>query len=155
MSRKFEVVSKQYIKNNFSEHLLPQRMTKNSAGYDFFINNSGVTIFPGATINIWTDIKAQMEDDEVLLLFIRSSLANKKGLRLKNAVGIIDADYYSNNENDGNICFCVTNDSQSIVELKMYDRIGQGIFVKYLKTDDNDYPHQERDGGIGSTENKE
>ena len=37
----------------------------------------------------------------------------------------------------------------------MYDRIGQGIFVKYLKTDDNDYPHQERDGGIGSTENKE
>lgn len=46
-----------------------------------------------------------MPDDEVVLLYNRSSNPKKKGLIMANSVGVIDKDYYGNPDNDGHIMF--------------------------------------------------
>lgn len=69
---------------------------------------------------------------------------------LINTVGVIDSDYYSNKDNDGNIGFKLKNLTDEEVIIEAGEKIIQGIFSKYLKTDD-DNTLEERTGGIGST----
>ena len=95
-----------------------------------------------------------MPKDEVLFLFIRSSLAIKQGLQLTNCVAVIDSDYYNNPDNEGEILIAVNNilniSSWGDVTIKKGERFAQGIFVKYGVTD-NDVADGERVGGVGST----
>ena len=91
-----------------------------------------------------------MEDDEVMLLFIRSSLGIKKGITLSNSCAVIDADYYSNPDNDGHFILNVINTSNEVQCISARSRVAQAIFVKYLTVDD-DKATGERVGGIGST----
>lgn len=63
---------------------------------------------------------------------------------------IIDADYYANPDNDGEIFFQVINLSPSKIYLKKGDIIGQGIIKKYVTVDEDDTT-AERTGGFGST----
>jgi dUTP pyrophosphatase len=98
---------------------------------------------------IWTDIKAHMYYDNVLLLFVRSSMG-KHPVVLANGTGIVDSDYYGNESNDGNIGFRLLNMSDTPYEVKIGDRIGQGIFVKYGTVKD-DATTTTRSGGFGST----
>ena len=67
---------------------------------------------------IFTDIKAYMEADEVLTTHVRSSIGMKRGLVLANTTGIIDSDYYSNPDNDGNIGFMLRNLTDKEVVIK-------------------------------------
>ena len=97
-----------------------------------------------------TGIKACMEDDEVLLLYNRSSNPKKKGLILANSVGVIDKDYYGNPDNDGHIMLAFYNVKEEDTVIKKGEAIGQAIFQKYLITDD-DTAQGERMGGFGST----
>ena len=91
-----------------------------------------------------------MQHDEVLECYIRSSLAIKHNITLSNSTGIVDADYFSNPDNDGNIgCFLVNHGDED-VHLEAGERVFQGIFKKYL-TVDNDKANEERTGGFGST----
>ena len=72
--------------------ILPERKTKHSSGYDFAVYGGG--IIPPHTTKIFdTGIKACMEDDEVLLIFVRSSTGIKRGITLANGTGVIDAKY--------------------------------------------------------------
>lgn len=96
-----------------------------------------------------TGIKAYMQDDEVLLMTVRSSKGIKQGIRQANPPSIIDADYYNNVDNEGHIFFAVSN--ASIVFDQPIMPIAQGMFTKYL-TVDNDNVITERMGGIGSTD---
>ena len=84
-----------------------------------------------------TGLKAYMQDDEMLLLYNRSSNPKKKGLILANSVGVVDKDYYGNVDNDGHIMFAFYNIKDEDVEIKKGDAIGQAIFQKYLITDDD------------------
>lgn len=143
--RKFEVV-KGYEDKGI---VLPKRATAHSAGYDFTTIEE-VDINPGERKMIMTGVKAQMDDDDVLLMFPRSSLAVKKGLRLSNSVAVIDADYYSNPANDGHIMINLFNFSDTSVHLLKGERFAQGIFVKYGITADDDITAS-RQGGYGST----
>lgn len=143
--RKFEVCSG--FENCDIE--LPIRATKRSAGYDLKSIESYI-LKPNERHVFKTGLKACMEDDEVLYIFIRSSMAIKKGIRLSNSVGVIDADYYSNPDNDGHIMVSLYNFSDNEVEIKKGDRIAQAIFMKYLLVDDDD-SEKERIGGFGST----
>jgi dUTP pyrophosphatase len=132
---------------------LPIRKTKLSAGYDFEAAED--TIVPAfkrgdAPTLIKTGIKAYMEEDEVLYLYNRSSNPKKKGLILANSVGVIDADYYGNPDNDGHIMFAFINTRSEDVLIKKGEAIGQGVFSKYLIAD-NDQAEGERTGGFGST----
>ena len=97
-----------------------------------------------------TGLKAYMKEDEVLLLYNRSSNPKKKGLILANSVGVIDKDYYENLDNDGHIMFAFYNIKEEDVQIKKGEAIGQGIFQKYLIVD-NDEAQGERTGGFGST----
>ena len=91
-----------------------------------------------------------MPDDEMLLLYNRSSNPGKKGLILANSVGVVDKDYYGNQDNDGHIMFAFYNIKDEDVEIKKGDAIGQAIFQKYFVTDD-DKTEGIREGGFGST----
>jgi dUTP pyrophosphatase len=99
-----------------------------------------------------TGIKAKMEHDEVLELYNRSSNPKKLGLILANSVGVIDADYYGNPDNDGEILFAFYNIKTEPVTIKVGDRIGQGVFKKFLRADGAVVKERERTGGFGSTE---
>lgn len=132
---------------------LPIRKTKYSAGYD--IEAAEDTVVPSFKkgINptlVKTGLKAYMQDDEVLMLYNRSSNPKKKGLILANSVGVIDKDYYGNVDNDGHIMFAFYNIKDEDIVIKKGEAIGQGVFQKYLVTED-DNAEGERVGGFGST----
>ena len=95
-------------------------------------------------------LKAYCPPDEFFLLCNRSSGPAKKGLVMANSVGIVDCDYYGNEDNDGHFMFAFYNFFDHDVEIKKGDAIGQLIFMKYL-TADNDNAQGERKGGFGST----
>ena len=76
----------------------------------------------------------QFRKDEVLLLIVRSSMGFKYNIRLCNQVGIIDADYYNNKDNEGHIWIRIQNEGDKEVYLKKDEAIVQGIFLKHLTT---------------------
>ena len=129
---------------------LPKRSTRYSAGYDFSIIED-VTIQPGEIKMGVTGVKAYMMDDEVLQIYPRSSLPRKFSLTLPNNVGIIDKDYYGNIDNDGAIFIQLYNFGDKVVTLKKGERVAQGIFSKYLKSDAEAEVNNKREGGFGST----
>ena len=97
-----------------------------------------------------TGVKAYMLEDEKLDLYNRSSGPIKNKLVMTNGVGLIDSDYYENESNDGEIFFQFINYGKADLLIKKGDRIGQGVFTKFLKVD-NDNASGERKGGHGST----
>ncbi len=132
---------------------LPVRKTKFSAGYDIEAAEEVVVPSFKKGMNptlVKTGLKAYMQDDEVLMLYNRSSNPKKKGLILANSVGVIDKDYYGNQDNDGHIMFAFYNIKDEDITLKKGEAIGQAVFQKYLITD-NDSAEGERTGGFGST----
>lgn len=140
--RCFEKVS--YIPNG----VLPERKTKHSAGYDFSVVK-GEIIPPHTTKIFNTGIKVCMEDNEVLLIFVRSSTGIKRGVTLANGTAVIDADYYNNEDNEGHIMLALHNNTDKDVTIDDGDNVAQGVFVNYLCTGETVI--NERKGGIGST----
>lgn len=161
--RGFEVVTAYQNK----EIQLPQRATHHAAGYDF--EAAAEIVIP----SIWkqvltrkigqesdnkklkptlvpTGIKAYMGDDEYLQLANRSSNPLKRFLSLANGIGVIDSDYYNNADNEGHIMFQFTNFGLADMVIKKGERIGQGIFLPFLKAD-QDQTTAERTGGFGSS----
>ena len=132
---------------------LPIRKTKYSAGYD--IEAAEDVVIPSfkkgnAPTLIKTGLKAYMQDDEVLMLYNRSSNPKKKGLIMANSVGVIDKDYYENPDNDGHFMFAFYNIKEEDIIIKKGEAIGQAVFQKYLIVD-GDVAEGERIGGFGST----
>lgn len=123
---------------------LPERQTKASAGYDFYVIED-VEIPAYGTVMLPTNVKAYMQEDEVLMLYARSSLAIKRGLILQNTTGIIDSDFFPHE-----IKVVLRNTTDKPVTLLKNERCAQGIFLKYLVSDNGNLDNT-RDGGIGST----
>ena len=98
-----------------------------------------------------TGIKCKMPDDYFLQLSVRSSLPLKHWIIMGNGVGIIDADYYNNSDNEGHIYFELINLLPFDVKIKKGDCIGQGILLPYGITEDDQGNDVERTGGLGST----
>lgn len=97
-----------------------------------------------------TAIKSYMGENEYLQLANRSSNPLKRFLVLANGVGVIDSDYYNNDGNEGHIMFQFLNFGLTAVTIKKGENIGQGVFLPFLKAD-NDVAGGEREGGFGST----
>lgn len=97
-----------------------------------------------------TGVKVKLEEDQKLELFIRSSTPLGAYLMMANSVGIIDADYYDNPDNEGHIHFQVINLSPFNIRIKKGEIIGQGIISRYDKTTLDD-TSATRVGGFGST----
>lgn len=149
-TRGFEIVKDSHLKNKEIETILPTRSDNRSAGYDFYSKET-VEIEPGNQHFFFTDVKAFMEEDELLSIHVRSSIGIKAGLSLANTTGIIDSSYYENEDNDGNIIICLKNNSDHTVIIQENDRIAQGVFSKYLVTHDDNPLKNKRSGGIGSS----
>ena len=148
--RGFEIIKDEHRKHSDVEIQLPTRGDSRSAGYDFYSNET-VVLQPKQSHLFWTDVKSYMLDDEVLSIHVRSSIGTKKDLMLKNTTGIIDSSYYENVSNDGNIGICLVNMGDKIQKIEKGERIAQGIFTKYLITDDDICLKLERTGGFGSS----
>lgn len=176
MKRGFKVVS---AKQGQGIHL-PKRQTANAAGYDFEAAEDFTlpSIWKGNFLKaLWhlhhqqslssedllaadkclkpylvpTGIKTYMQPNEFLLLANRSSGPLKRRLVLPNGVGIVDADYYNNDSNEGEIFLQLINYGLRDYQIKKGERIGQGIFLPYLTADDEEIPTTQRTGGFGST----
>lgn len=132
---------------------LPIRKTKYSAAYD--IEAAEDTIIPSFKQGmkptlIKTGLKAYMMPDEVLVIGPRSSGPKKQGILFPHSAGIIDKDYYGNEENDGHIFIQCINIKDEDVTIKKGEAVAQAIFQKYLVID-NDNAEGIRKGGFGST----
>ncbi|NVY95995.1 dUTP diphosphatase [Lactobacillus sp. DCY120] len=175
-TRGFEIVSR-YQEAGLT---LPKRQTKQAAGYDLqaAVDMVVPTIWkqPLAKM-LWaycqkrpqqgrwahwaeqvlkpvlipTGLKAYLPAEEVLLLVNRSSGPLKRGLVLPNSVGVIDADYYDNPQNEGEIFVQMLNFFPTDRLIKKGDRICQGIFVPYLTVDNDHNDAPRRQGGFGSS----
>ena len=144
MGRKFEKVSfkqfKKDITNNkdlYNEYNLPIRKTKYSAGYDFEAITD-IILKPNETLKIGTGIKVKMENDDMLMLVVRSSMGFKCNVRLCNQVGIIESDYYNNKDNEGHIWVRLQNHGNENFIIKKGETYIQGIFTKFLMIDDEE-----------------
>lgn len=145
--RGFEKITK-YANVDFP---MPERKTELSAGYDFCVPEE-VVLEPGKLTLVPTGVKAYMQAGEYLGMHIRSSMAVKKHVMLVNNVGIIDADYYNNVDNEGHIMLALLNMGAEAVVLAKGERVAQGIFYNYLVADgDALVAKAERVGGFGST----
>ena len=151
-NRGFEVIE-EYKDKDIN---LPERKTKYSAGYDI---ESAIDITIPAykkgikPVLIPTGLKAYCNNDEYYILANRSSNPLKRGLVLSNGIGIIDADFYNNESNEGHIQIMFYNLNNEDITIHKHDKIGQIIFNKYLTTD-NDNAKGTRKGGLGSTDKK-
>ena len=155
--RMFEKISYQQFKNDISnnkklyeEYNLPKRNTRYSAGYDFYAIEE-INIKPGEIKKIPTGVKVCMNNDEMLMMVVRSSYGFKYNIRLTNQVGIIDSDYYDNINNEGHLWVCMQNHSDKLFTINKGDKFVQGIFTKYLTVDNEKEITEQRKYGFGST----
>lgn len=98
-----------------------------------------------------TGLKAKMPEGVVLKLYPRSGTGSNCLLQLANQTGIIDSDYYNNEDNEGHIFIPMINLSPFDIHISKGDKIAQGIFTTFLTTDD-DNASGDRSGGFGSTD---
>lgn len=153
-----------------SDITLPIRKTKSSVAYD--LEAAEDTIIPSIWKTVFrnvgkflkgdheyetfkptlvkTGLKAYFNEDEALFLATKSSYPGKKGLLLANSIGVIESDYYENQDNDGHIMFAYYNLFPTDVTIKKHEAAGQAFFQKFLITDD-DNATGIRTGGWGST----
>ena len=155
--RCFEKISFELFKNDvcddkliYNKFKLPNRSTKNSAGYDFF-SLFDFSLKPGEIMKIPTGIKVNMENNDVLFLVVRSSMGFKYNVRMCNQVGVIDSDYYNNSDNEGHIWIKLKNEGDKDFIVKNGDAICQGIFLNYLTVTNERDVKKIRNGGLGST----
>lgn len=127
------------------EEYVPRRATKYSAGYDFFATED-IVIKAGEWVKVDTKVHFEIGTirwNQVMLIVPRSSYGFKYGLRLRNTVGVIDADYTDN------IGAVLTADEDLVIHKG--DKYMQGIIVDYGLALLEVTPTDSRTGGVGST----
>lgn len=157
MKRGFEKISFDQFRKDvddnkmlYHEYNLPRRSTKYSAGYDFFAIEEFV-LRPGERKKIPTGVKVSMNQSEMLMIVVRSSMGFKYNVRMCNQVGIIESDYYNNIDNEGHIWIALENRGEKEYKVMKDAKYAQGIFTTFLTTDEEEEITNERVGGIGST----
>lgn len=126
---------------------LPKAGSQFAAGHDFHcpipicISSTPVLLPTGIR---W--VTEEWDKNLVLLMIPRSGLGTKFGMRLRNTVGVIDADYYMA-ANEGHIMASITTEKECF--LGAGDRFLQGVIVPYYRCGENS--DAARTGGFGST----
>lgn len=148
--RGFEIVSK-YAEESVK---MPKRGTKYSACYDIFNNIGEEIVIKAGELSpaFTTKVKAYMQDDEVLMAYVRSGHGFKYSVRLANSTGIVDKDYHDNKSNEGEIFVKLHNQGTKDLIIPVGEAMAQAMFQKYLLTDGDSLDSgEDRIGGFGST----
>ena len=129
---------------------IPTKGSKFAAGFDLYVDTEkDVRIEPGETYKFTTGIAMEIPDCYVGLIYSRSGLSSKQGLRLANCVGVIDSDYR------GEIGLPIHNDSDEIQLIRAHERVAQLILHPVCEIDfiqkDNLSETDRGTGGFGST----
>lgn len=148
--RGFEVVDDNMRKTT-GDIILPKKGTSKAIAYDIY-SPIDITIEPMSSGMIWTDVKAYFQDDEALLINVRSSMG-KQPIILANVQGWVECDYYGNKDNNGNLGVNLFNLGKTPYVIKKGERIAQCMFIKKLDADNGD-TDTIRTGGFGSTGTK-
>lgn len=139
------------VKKFFDTAIIPTKGSSGAAGYDLYANiaDGAETINPHETKKISTGLGMEIPHGYAGLIFARSGLATKRGLRPANCVGVVDSDYR------GEVIVALHNDSAEPQQINHGDRIAQLVIVPYatvLFEVVDDLESTERgDGGFGST----
>jgi dUTP pyrophosphatase len=121
----------------------------NSAAGISLYNTAEEVIIPKNIIIIPTGIKVCIDKGWILEIFPRSSYGTK-GLIIKNTVGIIDQDYYNNEDNEGHILLKIENTGNTKLLFKGGESyFSQGLFMIYGTA--GKQSNNKRNGGFGST----
>ena len=127
---------------------IPTRATQKSAGYDI-VTPIDIDLKPGEMVKFPTGLRCKIENGWFLGIFPKSGLGFKYSLRLSNSTGIIDEDYY-HQDNEGHIWAKMQNDGEKEFHIEKGKAVCQGIFLPYGLTYDDDADGI-RNGGLGST----
>lgn len=118
------------VKKVNPDAIIPTHGSEMAAGYDLYAcgikNEDGIQIYPGAAETISTGIAIEIPDGYVGLLFGRSGMAFKRGLRLSTCVSVLGPDFR------GEIKCQIRNDSSKPRDIKNGDRIAQLVVVPYM-----------------------
>lgn len=136
------------IKKMTDTAIVPTRGSKKAAGYDLYADCC-VQISPGETRKIGTGIAVVIPDGYAGMIFARSGIAVKQGLRPANCVGVVDADYR------GEVIVALHNDSSEPRNITRGDRIAQMVVMPFFAEDlivvDSLSETERGSGGFGST----
>lgn len=148
----YDIKLKIKAKRLSSSAKIPTYGTPESACCDLYANieeNSHISILPHTTAKIGTGWAFQPPVGYCGLIFARSGLATKQGLRPANCVGVCDGDY------TGEYIVAVHNDSEQTQYIKNGDRIAQLIFLPFIQSkfiEVEELNNTDRgSGGFGST----
>lgn len=136
------------IKPLYDDTNIPTRGSKDAACMDLYAHEE-VTVPPYTTVKIGTGFAIAPPKGYVSLIFARSGLATKEGLRPSNCVGVVDADF--RNE----VIVALYNDSEIERPIFKGERIAQLMVIPYPDIEFNivdELDETERGlGGFGST----
>ena len=102
---------------------------------------------PGKVTMVKTGLKCRLDDNQVLFIAKHFSAPT---VVLANGVGIVDADYYGNDSNDGEIGVLLLNLGTEPIKVNSGDVVAKGIVANYI-TVSGDKAGGIRNGGFGST----
>ena len=140
------------VKKLSPDAVLPVRQTPLAAGMDLFACTSPVVIPPMGYAVIPTGIAVELPKGYGAFIFARSGLAVKSGIRPRNCVGVVDADYR------GEIKVGLENLSGVSFRVEPGDRIAQMVILKVEEAEIvecGELSETERgEGGFGSTGKK-
>lgn len=128
--------------------------TAGSACFDLRVYaKGGVTLAPGERAMIPTGLILDIPKGWNVKVYIRSSIALKRGVSLSNAIGVIDSDYYDE------LFIAVINHHSHPVSFAHGERIAQAELaksptIKLVEVKKAPVQTTERTGGIGSTGEK-
>lgn len=106
--------------------VVPAYQTEGAAAFDLSIIHDAI-IAPKGSAFLRTGLIFGLPADHVMLIFGRSSLFKKHGLRLGNQVGVLDADFYGPEDE---CLIYVWNPGDAAVEVKAGTRLAQAIVLK-------------------------
>lgn len=128
---------------------LPSYQTEGAAGFDLAAAED-LVVPPGEVRLVPTGLVVEVPAGMFLGVFARSSTPLKRGLMVANGVGVVDPDYCGP---DDEVKIQVLNFSRKPVEIKIGDRIAQGLFLPATRVTWHEVDSLRADsrGGFGTT----
>lgn len=111
------------VKRLHQDAVLPKYATEGAACFDLHALEDGEAGACGGTVQCRTGLAFEIPAGHVMLIYSRSGHGFNYGVRLVNAVGVIDADYR------GEVAVKLRNDSPLRFNVKAGDRIAQAMIV--------------------------